>query len=137
MSVASTRTSADGPEGSIGADDVAGRTGDADKSVRTPLIKGLAHITGGGFLENIPRILPDGVSVEINRGSWPEPPIFGLMQRLGNVDDQEMFRTFNMGIGMVIVCDEANRSVIADRFNDCYEIGRIIPGTVDVQISRS
>src|SRR5947207_2433164 len=59
------------------------------------VIKGLAHITGGGFLENIPRILPEGVSVEINRGTWPELPIFGLMQRLGNVDDHEMFRTFN------------------------------------------
>src|SRR5215217_3815625 len=50
-------------------------------------IKGLAHITGGGFLENIPRILPEGVSVEITRGAWPEPPIFGLMQQLGNVTD--------------------------------------------------
>src|SRR6185436_18472632 len=60
-------------------------------------IKGLAHITGGGFLENIPRILPDGVSVEINRGKWPELPVFGLMQKLGNVSDHEMFRTFNMG----------------------------------------
>src|SRR5215813_859124 len=65
------------------------------------LIKGLAHITGGGFLENIPRILPDGVSVEIKRGTWPELPIFGVMQKLGNVADHEMFRTFNMGIGMV------------------------------------
>src|SRR6476659_3977203 len=52
-------------------------------------IKGLAHITGGGFLENIPRILPDNVSVEIDRGSWPEPPIFTMMQRLGNVSDYE------------------------------------------------
>ncbi|MGI8812560.1 MAG: phosphoribosylformylglycinamidine cyclo-ligase, partial [Pyrinomonadaceae bacterium] len=64
-------------------------------------IKGLAHITGGGFLENIPRILPENVSVKINRGTWPELPIFGLMQQLGNVSEKEMFRTFNMGIGMV------------------------------------
>ncbi len=72
------------------------------------LIKGLAHITGGGFLENIPRILPEGVSVEINRGTWPELPIFGMMQRLGNVSDHEMFRTFNMGIGMAVICSPEN-----------------------------
>ena len=72
------------------------------------VIKGLAHITGGGFLENIPRVLPDGVSVEINRGSWAEPAIFGLMQKLGNVSDQEMFRTFNMGIGMVVIAGQGD-----------------------------
>src|SRR6476646_3130447 len=76
-------------------------------------IKGLAHITGGGFLENIPRILPDNVSVEIDRGSWTEPPIFGLMQRLGNVSETEMFRTFNMGIGMVIICSQFDAEPIA------------------------
>src|SRR6266576_721688 len=71
-------------------------------------IKGLAHITGGGLLENIPRILPEGTSVEIKRGSWPVLPIFKLMQRLGNIDDGEMFRTFNMGIGMVVVCAQTD-----------------------------
>src|SRR6476620_3122256 len=74
----------------------------------TGLIKGLAHITGGGFLENIPRILPENVSVEINRGTWPELPVFGVMQKLGNVEQKEMFRTFNMGIGMVIVSAPLN-----------------------------
>ena len=91
-------------------------------------IKGLAHITGGGFLENIPRILPDGVSVEINRGSWPEPPIFGMMQRLGNVTDTEMFRTFNMGIGMVVVCSAPDLNAICSTFADCYEIGVVTAG---------
>ncbi len=106
----------------------------ADKSVRVPLIKGLAHITGGGFLENIPRILPKGVCVEINRGTWPELPIFGMMQRLGNVSDQEMFRTFNMGVGMVIVCSESSRDPIADRIKHCFEIGRVIAGKAGVKI---
>src|SRR5687768_57608 len=78
----------------------------------TGLIKGLAHITGGGFLDNIPRILPDGVSVEIDRGTWPELPVFGVMQKLGNVSDHEMFRTFNMGIGMVVVCSESSVETI-------------------------
>src|SRR5256714_4324526 len=68
------------------------------------LIKGLAHITGGGLLENIPRILPEETSVEIKCDSWPALPIFTLMQRLGNIDEPEMYRTFNMGIGMVVVC---------------------------------
>ncbi len=106
----------------------------ADKGVRVPLIKGLAHITGGGFLENIPRILPDGVSVEITRGSWPEPPIFGMMQRLGNVTDHEMFRTFNMGIGMVVVCDK-DEIAIKKSLETCYEIGQITSGERDVRIS--
>src|SRR5216684_781279 len=61
-------------------------------------IKGLAHITGGGLLENIPRVLPEGTSVHIKRGSWPGLPIFELMQRLGNIEDAEMYRPFNMGI---------------------------------------
>lgn len=98
------------------------------------IIKGLAHITGGGFLENIPRILPDGVSVEINRNSWPEPPIFGLMQRLGNVDDNEMFRTFNMGIGMVVICASSAQAAISDQFTSSYLIGRISAGAIGVKI---
>src|SRR2546423_170705 len=62
------------------------------------VIKGLAHVTGGGLLENIPRILPEGTAVEIKRGSWPVLPVFELMQRKGNIDEAEMLRTFNMGI---------------------------------------
>jgi phosphoribosylformylglycinamidine cyclo-ligase len=86
------------------------------------VIKGLVHITGGGFLENIPRILPEGVSVEIKRGTWPELPIFGLMQKLGNVDEKEMFRTFNMGIGMIVICSEKTKNEVTDQL-ESYEIG--------------
>ena len=100
----------------------------------TGVIKGLVHITGGGFTENIPRILPDGVSVEINRGTWPELPIFGLMQRLGNVTDQEMFRTFNMGIGMVVVCSPMDLTQVREHLNGCYEIGQVIAGTRNVKM---
>ena len=106
----------------------------ADKSVRVPLIKGLVHITGGGFLENIPRILPEGGSVEINRGTWPEPPIFGLMRRLGNVDEKEMFRTFNMGIGMIVVVAEAEMETVKAHLGGCHEIGKIVAGDGDVVI---
>jgi len=100
----------------------------------TGLIKGLAHITGGGFLENIPRILPDGVSVEINRGTWQELPIFGMMQRLGNVDEKEMFRTFNMGIGMVVVCAQNQVKEIAGSLQQVFEIGKGKVGNGKVEI---
>jgi phosphoribosylformylglycinamidine cyclo-ligase len=107
----------------------------ADEGVRVPLIKGLAHITGGGFLENIPRILPDGVSVEINRGTWPELPIFGLMQKLGNVSDQEMFRTFNMGIGMILICSEGDKASFTDGINGWSKIGIATVGDKEIVIS--
>jgi phosphoribosylformylglycinamidine cyclo-ligase len=104
-----------------------------DKLLDAGLIKGLAHITGGGLLENIPRILPEGVSVEIKRGSWFEPPIFGLMQRIGNVEDSEMFRAFNMGVGMAVVCAEENKEALSSKVGGA-EIGKIVFGSKDVRI---
>ncbi len=95
-------------------------------------IKGLAHITGGGLLENIPRILPEGTAVEIKRGSWPVLPIFSLMQRFGNIDEPEMYRTFNMGVGMVVVCAPTDAAQVKKHFDStddaCYEIGRVVEG---------
>jgi phosphoribosylformylglycinamidine cyclo-ligase len=105
-----------------------------DKLLDSGKIKGLAHITGGGFLENIPRILPKNVSVEIKRGSWNELPVFGLMQKLGNVEEKEMFRTFNMGIGMVLVCAESDKEFLKNNLGECFEIGRIIAGNREVSI---
>ncbi len=99
------------------------------------IVKGLVHITGGGFLENIPRILPDGVGVEINRGTWTELPIFSLMQRIGNVSDHEMFRTFNMGIGMVVVCSQVDKADIKECVNPCFEIGQVTKGEKEVNIN--
>ena len=96
------------------------------------IIKGLAHITGGGLLENIPRILPEATNAEIQRGSWPVLPVYKLLQRLGNIDEPEMFRTFNMGIGMVVVCDPSEAAGIKSHIESigeaCYEIGRIVHG---------
>jgi phosphoribosylformylglycinamidine cyclo-ligase len=66
--------------------------------------RGLAHITGGGITENLPRILPEGCTARIDRRAWSVPPIFDLIQRLGSVTDDEMFRTFNMGIGLIVAC---------------------------------
>ena len=71
------------------------------ESVGSGLIRGLAHITGGGLTDNLPRILPQGTAARIERGTWPVLPVFSVMQRIGRVSDDEMYRAFNMGVGMV------------------------------------
>lgn len=102
------------------------------------IIKGLAHITGGGLTDNIPRILPEGTAVQIKRDSWPTPPLFDLLRRLGNVSDAEMYRTFNAGLGMVIVSSESEAGNIEthlrDRGEQYYSIGRVIAGNREVLI---
>jgi phosphoribosylformylglycinamidine cyclo-ligase len=102
------------------------------------VIKGLAHITGGGLTDNIPRILPEATSVRIEKGSWPVLPIFELFRRLGNVSDSEMYRTFNMGVGMVIVCSPGDAETIKTHFRErgdsCYEIGNVVEGSREVII---
>ena len=96
-------------------------------------VKGIAHITGGGLVENIPRILPDGCCVEIHKGSWPGVPIFNVMQSIGNVDENEMYRTFNMGIGMIIIAapDQVNS---IKKIIDVHEIGFVVAGGNQVNI---
>jgi phosphoribosylformylglycinamidine cyclo-ligase len=105
----------------------------------TGSIKGLVHITGGGLSDNIPRILPAGTAVEIEKGSWPVLPIFGLMQLIGSVSDAEMFRTFNMGVGMVIVCAQKDAEAVArhleERGEKCYRVGRAVSGNREVGIA--
>lgn len=95
-------------------------------------LKGLAHITGGGFIENIPRMLPADVNVEIDYGSWPILPIFQLMQQEGAISNNDMFRTFNMGIGMVIVVSEQQAAEAARIFEQhgekVYTLGRVTAG---------
>jgi phosphoribosylformylglycinamidine cyclo-ligase len=96
-------------------------------------VKGIAHITGGGLVENIPRILPDGCCVEIHKGSWPGVPIFKVMQSIGNVDEKEMYRAFNMGIGMIIIAapDQVNS---IKKIIDVHEIGFVVAGENQVNI---
>ncbi|HEX3280922.1 MAG TPA: phosphoribosylformylglycinamidine cyclo-ligase [Pyrinomonadaceae bacterium] len=101
------------------------------------MIKGLAHITGGGVTDNIPRILPEGTAVEIKKGSWPVLPVFQAMQAIGNVSEPEMYRTFNMGVGMVIVVSQTDADAVKSHFQtrgeEVYEIGRVIEGKRIVQ----
>ncbi len=94
-------------------------------------IKGIAHITGGGLTENIPRILPKDCAVNINIGSWPILPIFQTLKELGNIDNEEMYRAFNMGIGMVFIVDQKSLDSISKALNTVtpvYEIGKVIKG---------
>jgi phosphoribosylformylglycinamidine cyclo-ligase len=102
-------------------------------------IRGLAHITGGGLTDNIPRILPEGTAVQIDKNSWPILPIFTLMQQIGNVPESEMYRTFNMGVGMVVVCAEPDviriSSHLRERGELCYSIGRVTEGNREVTIA--
>lgn len=101
-------------------------------------IKGMAHITGGGFYENIPRILPPPCSVTIERRTWPIPPIFNLIQERGNVPEPEMYRTFNMGIGFILVVSPEQGPLLAHRLNavgeSAYILGNVHRGVHEVDI---
>ena len=93
-------------------------------------IKGIAHITGGGFIENIPSILPDGLTARIDRGSWPVQPIFRMMQRISGMEDEQIYNTFNMGIGMVLAVDSEEADAVVCAANSLGEkafvIGEVI-----------
>jgi phosphoribosylformylglycinamidine cyclo-ligase len=90
-------------------------------------IKALAHITGGGLLENIPRVLPEGVAAHLKKGSWPQTELFAWLQKTAGISDFEMNRTFNNGIGMIVVIDAAHAQACAQALRDMgeqvYEIG--------------
>ena len=103
-----------------------------DKDIK---IKGVAHITGGGLVENIPRILPDECGVKIKKGSWPSLPVFDVMQSIGDVDENEMFRAFNMGVGMVFIVDRTDVNAVKSALSDLTEvceIGVVISGENEV-----
>lgn len=95
-------------------------------------IKACSHITGGGFYENIPRVLPNGVTAEVDCDTWPRLPVFTKLQEWGNVDWHEMYRTFNMGIGMILIVDaddvDTVKANLESRNEAVYEIGRIVAG---------
>ena len=102
-------------------------------------IKALAHITGGGLLENIPRVLPDGLAAHLTKGSWPQTELFAWLQKTAGIDDIEMNRTFNNGIGMVVVVDSASAAACADSLRalgeTVYSIGVIAPQGTDASVT--
>ena len=97
-------------------------------------IRGLAHITGGGIIDNVPRILPSDVDALINPTTWKTLPIFEMIQDIGQVDEEEMYRVFNMGIGMIVIAPAENEQVILSAGMNIQRIGQIVNGTGTVKI---
>jgi phosphoribosylformylglycinamidine cyclo-ligase len=98
-----------------------------------PALKGLAHITGGGFIDNIPRVLPPGCDAVVRKGSWEEPPVFQLIRAKGGVDEAELYQVFNMGVGMAVIVDgdkaDAALRFIRAQKQAAWLIGEVVPGT--------
>jgi phosphoribosylformylglycinamidine cyclo-ligase len=94
-----------------------------------PIIKGLAHITGGGLMDNVPRVLPEGLAAKFDSQAWAVPPIFNLIQKQGNVAQDEMYHVFNMGIGMVVICSADNVDHLAKALPEAKVIGEVIKQT--------
>jgi phosphoribosylformylglycinamidine cyclo-ligase len=92
-------------------------------------LKGLAHITGGGFIENIPRMLPEGLGAKITENSWTVPPVFNVISKLGKIEAKEMYNVFNMGIGMVIAVSKEDAQGVLEQFNQsgekAFQIGEV------------
>jgi phosphoribosylformylglycinamidine cyclo-ligase len=96
---------------------------------RAGLLRAAAHITGGGFFENIPRALPEGLGAEIRRGGWTAPPVVGLVADASGASEDELFATFNMGIGMVLVVNPADVDAVMEGcVHRAFEIGSVVPG---------
>jgi phosphoribosylformylglycinamidine cyclo-ligase len=102
-------------------------------------VTAVAHITGGGITENVPRVIPKGMAAQVSLGSWPVQPIFSHLQKLGNINDGEMLRTFNMGIGMVLVVPPKKfkkvQTVLERAGEKGFTIGRIVKGDKKVLYS--
>jgi phosphoribosylformylglycinamidine cyclo-ligase len=105
--------------------------------VKRRVVRGLAHITGGGLVDNVPRVLPPGRRVFLKRGSWPVPPVFGWLQRLGNIEQDEMDRVFNMGIGFAMIVSPYYAKSIQVQLEEdrvrTYEIGEVRAGDPGVE----
>ena len=93
-------------------------------------VKGVSHITGGGFFENIPRCLPEGLTAKIEKAAVKTPPIFSMLQRMGNIPEHDMFNTYNMGVGMTVIVakEDADKALAALQSQGCaaYVIGEIV-----------
>jgi phosphoribosylformylglycinamidine cyclo-ligase len=99
-----------------------------------PSIKGLAHITGGSFYKNIPRVLPEGLAAQIDSQSWSVPPLFRIIQKAGNVDENEMYHVFNMGIGMAVICSTINVDKLLQALPGAKVIGQVIRQPLEARV---
>jgi len=91
-----------------------------------PLVKAMAHTTGGGLVENIPRVLPDGLGARFDTASWAAPPIFQLLREMGNISTDEMYRVFNMGLGFVVVCDKSKVVEVVGLVPEASVVGEVV-----------
>ena len=98
------------------------------------LLTGLAHITGGGLPGKLPAVLPDDLAARIDTTAWSPPPIFDVLQREGGISDDEMFRVFNMGLGMVAVCPENNIASFREIIPEAFPVGQVIRRESDEQV---
>jgi phosphoribosylformylglycinamidine cyclo-ligase len=99
-----------------------------------PSIKAMAHITGGSFYKNIPRVLPEGLAAHLERQSWTAPPLFRLIQKAGNVEEDEMYHVFNMGIGMAVICSKINVDKLLRALPGAIRIGQVVPQFGDTRV---
>ena len=101
-------------------------------------VRGMAHITGGGMIGNLSRVIPDGLSARLNRGNWTVPPVFRALQRLGDISDDQMFRTFNMGIGFILVLPDSVVELATKLLEEAGEavvhLGEIVQGAEKVTL---
>ena len=100
----------------------------ADLRPVLPMLNGIAHITGGGIPSNVPRVLPAGLGAMIDRGAWRAPAIFRLIQEEGGIDEEEMYRAFNMGLGIVLAVDPGHAAEVQSRAPEAFVAGRVIAG---------
>jgi phosphoribosylformylglycinamidine cyclo-ligase len=99
-----------------------------------PIIKGIAHITGGGLIDNVPRVLPQGVAAQFHSQAWTISPIFQLIQQRGNVDRNEMYHVFNMGIGMVLICSPKDVDQLTQALPEAKIIGEVVKPVSDARV---
>ena len=99
------------------------------------LLHGLAHITGGGLPGKLPAALPDDLAADIDTAAWTPPPVFALLRSEGSLSAAEMFRVFNMGLGMVAICPEANAAAVCDKIPDAIPVGRVVRRETDRQVT--
>ena len=99
-----------------------------------PSLKGMAHITGGGLIENVPRVLPEGTAARFDTSTWPLPPVFTLLQERSSISRDEMYRVFNMGLGMVLICDPSAADEVIRQVPDARAVGEVFASAAAVRV---
>ena len=99
-----------------------------------PLVKAMAHITGGGLVENVPRMLPEGLAAQLDAAAWLVPPLFSVIQERGEVARDEMYRVFNMGLGLVMACGPGDEAALLAAVPEAVPVGRVTRSTGDRRV---